>query len=325
MKVSICVPIYGAEKYIEKCARSLFEQTYEDIEYIFVDDCSPDCSMDILWRVAKEYPYRLSSVVIVKHSKNEGLAIARNTAISKATGDFVFNVDSDDYIEKDAIESLVHSENNTGADIVTGLFIINESSIDTRYIEPKYKDKDSMLLNMLSNVWHHELCNRLIRRSLFVDNQIKALPYVNLCEDWQVVPRLVYYADKCITLEKYTYHYRQNYSSLTHSNCLWVQEKAGYYQEYQSLKVLLDFFKDTKYSAAITSLFLRRQADNIDLAIRHHDKVFFSQCRNRLLSVPLASDVISNFKMICIKLGYLPTSLFLLMHDLKSVLRINSI
>ena len=61
MKVSLLIPVYGVEKYIEKCAVSLFEQTYEDIEYIFVDDCTPDNSMNVLSGVIERYPKRKRS------------------------------------------------------------------------------------------------------------------------------------------------------------------------------------------------------------------------------------------------------------------------
>ena len=98
MKVSILVPIYGVEHYIEQCARSLFEQSYSDIEYIFVNDCTPDSSMDILKQVLSIYPNRKSQVRIIEHEHNQGLGAARLTATKAATGEAVMHVDSDDYI-----------------------------------------------------------------------------------------------------------------------------------------------------------------------------------------------------------------------------------
>ena len=69
-KVSILVPVYGVEKYIERCARSLFEQTYDNIEYIFVDDCTKDRSIEILQKVLEDYPNRKNQVKILHHEKN---------------------------------------------------------------------------------------------------------------------------------------------------------------------------------------------------------------------------------------------------------------
>lgn len=320
MRVSICVPVYGVEKYIDRCARSLFEQTYEDIEYVFVDDCSHDNSILLLKEIINKYPSRKANVKIIGHAQNEGVAVARNTAIDNSTGEFLYFVDGDDYIEKETIACLVERQLNNSADIVTARMVINENEIDERFTEPIYNNKEEMLLTILSNVWHHELCNRLIRRSLFIDNNIKALPHVNICEDWQIVPQLVFYANKCVTIDSPFYHYVVNHNSITHSNTNWEKEKNGYMQEYQSLKVLIDFFKNTKYSLAINSLFLRRQADNIDLSIRNHDRVFFSQCREYILSVPNI-HAISNFKIACIKMGYWATSFFLFMHNIKMNLK----
>ena len=75
-KVSILVPVYGVEKYIERCVRSLFEQTYENIEYVFVDDCTKDKSIEILNSVLAEYPNRKKQAKILHHDKNRGLSHA---------------------------------------------------------------------------------------------------------------------------------------------------------------------------------------------------------------------------------------------------------
>ena len=101
-KVSVVIPVYGVEKYIERCARSLFEQTMQEgIEYIFVDDCSPDRSIEILEKVLKEYPHREPQVKIIQHSKNQGIFYTRNTGVENATGEYIIHCDSDDWVEPD--------------------------------------------------------------------------------------------------------------------------------------------------------------------------------------------------------------------------------
>ena len=77
--VSVIVPVYKVEEYIEKCARSLFGQTLKDVEYIFVNDCTPDGSMDVLRKVLEEYPQRAAAVKFVEKSLNEGLPAARRS------------------------------------------------------------------------------------------------------------------------------------------------------------------------------------------------------------------------------------------------------
>ena len=106
MKLSVCVPIYGTEKYIERCARSLFDQDIQDVEYIFVNDCTKDAAIDVLKNVVADYPYVGSRVKIINHEKNKGLAGARLTGLQNATGEYVWCVDSDDYIQQKAIMEL---------------------------------------------------------------------------------------------------------------------------------------------------------------------------------------------------------------------------
>ena len=76
--VSILVPVFNVEPYVERCCRSLFEQTYENLEFVFVDDCSTDNSIKIIEQVSSEYPSRSGQIQIVRHQKNRGLAASRN-------------------------------------------------------------------------------------------------------------------------------------------------------------------------------------------------------------------------------------------------------
>ena len=117
--VSILVPIYGVEKYIKRCAISLFEQTYKNIEFVFVNDCTRDSSISVLKDVVTEYPHLADKVKIINHIRNKGLAAARNTAVKESSGDFIFHVDADDWLEKTAIESCVNVQEVNDADIVT--------------------------------------------------------------------------------------------------------------------------------------------------------------------------------------------------------------
>ena len=107
MKVSVLVPVYGVERYIGQCAESLMEQTYKDVEYIFVNDCTRDDSIGRLNQVLERYPERRIQVRIINHEKNMGLGMARQSGLNAATGDAVVNVDSDDYVAREMIEKLV--------------------------------------------------------------------------------------------------------------------------------------------------------------------------------------------------------------------------
>ena len=316
--VSILIPVYKVEKYIERCARSVFEQTYENLEYIFVNDCTPDNSIQIVEQVLAEYPQRVSQVRIIDHEQNEGIAVARNSAISNATGEFVFNIDSDDYIETDTIETLVNLQEQTNADVVTGRMYINDDEIDPHYVEPFYQNKDKMLTTIVSDLWHHEMANRLVRRSLFIDHGIKALPYINIGEDWQLTAKVVYFADICVTADKYTYHYVYNPSSLVHSNTTWKRKKDELTQLNASLMSLVEFFKGTKYESMICSLFIQKESDYISRSVINNDKDFFELCRSNILAIPSKyHHRISRTKLICFKSGYYVTCIAMSFNQLR--------
>ena len=117
-KVTVCIPIYKAEKYIEQSARSLFEQSLDDIEYIFINDCTPDRSIQILQQVLLEYPNRKNQVKLLHHPTNLNVSIARQTGIDAATGEYIIMCDSDDMTLPNMYEVLYQAADSHHADIV---------------------------------------------------------------------------------------------------------------------------------------------------------------------------------------------------------------
>lgn len=150
------VPVYRVEKYIERCARSLFEQTYSNLEFVFVDDCSFDQSIDILQRVIEDYPDRGGSVIIINHDNNRGLSAARNTLLDNATGDFISWVDADDWLESNAIELLVQKQQQTNSDIVSGDIRVYYDNDVKSLKEEKYQDKAQLIQDQLKDTWNME-------------------------------------------------------------------------------------------------------------------------------------------------------------------------
>ena len=105
--VSVIVPVYNVEPYIARCVRSLFGQTLQDMEFIFVDDCTPDKSMEIMWQILKdEFPERLSQVKFYRMPQNSGVAKVRMKGIFMASGDYVIHCDSDDMVDPDAYRTI---------------------------------------------------------------------------------------------------------------------------------------------------------------------------------------------------------------------------
>lgn len=120
MKITIVIPVYNVEAYIEDCLRSVVAQTYKgEIECIIVDDCTPDGSCDIIERFIKEYTGNIQ-FKLLHHEKNRGLSAARNTGIDAATGEYIYFLDSDDEITPDCIELLAEPLKKKKYDFVIG-------------------------------------------------------------------------------------------------------------------------------------------------------------------------------------------------------------
>ena len=118
IQVSILVPIYKVEKFLDKTLDSIFTQTYPYLNYVFVNDCSPDKSLQVLIDSIKKYGIKEGQYTIINHERNEGIAVSRADCIAHATGEYVYFVDSDDWIDKDTVEQMVLATKNGTVDIV---------------------------------------------------------------------------------------------------------------------------------------------------------------------------------------------------------------
>lgn len=208
-KVSILIPVYGVEKYIERCARSVFEQSYDNLEIIFGDDCSPDHSIEIMQKVLDDYPARKDQVRIRKHVTNRGLAAVRNTLIAAATGDFICHVDSDDWIDKNMVESFVKKQEEGDYDIVScGIKthkkdgIITKEAVDDN--DPQRYAAKIIERSYITNIW-----GRLIRLSLYRDNNLSIDEAISNSEDYQIAPQLFYFSHRIATVNDVYYHYNR--------------------------------------------------------------------------------------------------------------------
>ena len=283
--VSIIVPIYNVEKYIERCAVSLFEQTYPNIEYVFVNDCTIDDSMHILKRVLSRYPLRQNNTIIVNHEKNRGLAAARNTGVTNCKGDFIVHVDSDDFLEYNAIEQLVNRQLKTNSDIVTGKALRHDIDSIKLIPHPYFKSKDEMVLDMMQLTINHTIWRRLIRKSLYDDYHVKAEEGVNCGEDCWVMTQLTYYASSVSFIDEVVYHY-----DCTRRDSYMRQVKEGLNKkkikdDIATSKLIIDFFEDKEqvfYDEANA------------VALKYLNNVLFSCAR--LKDKPYYYEVLSQMK-----------------------------
>lgn len=281
--VSICVPIYGVEKYIERCAVSLFEQTYQNIEYIFVNDCTKDNSIDVLRQTIERYPNRVSQIHIIEHKHNTGLAGARNTAVKSATGDFIMHVDSDDYVNVDIVSRSVAKQKEFNADIVVIDFIRKYPTYQQIFQYPNFKKSELYCLNVLARNNSNSIWAKLIRRSLYVDYNIKCKEGCNQGEDYQVVPKLLYHANVIVNLNSPLYIYDCiNQNSYT-NNFSAIKLK----QNWESMNSIRDYFADKgeKYIIAVQQGRLRQLADDFIVSAKTSGEVSTSYYKYALITL----------------------------------------
>ena len=164
-RLSIIIAVYNCEKYIETCARSLFEQTLDNIEYIFVNDATPDDSLSILEKIIGEYPTRKPLVKIISLEKNGGVSNARRIGIENTTGEYVIHTDSDDWVDIDMFERLYHKAKETDADIV-GCNFRHEFSDKQYDFHQKYADTiENNIRHLINGRIFPSLCTSLTRQS----------------------------------------------------------------------------------------------------------------------------------------------------------------
>jgi glycosyltransferase involved in cell wall biosynthesis len=209
-KVSVIVPVYAVEKYIRQCVHSLFSQTWEDCEFIFVDDGSPDRSIAILEDVLdREFPQRRSQVKIL-HEANSGPQIARVTGLEAATGDFVIQVDSDDWAEPDYIKRLVETAVEEDADVVYCDFFKEYPKKNKVYREGDFTPSTGPVAAkcMHNSIIRGYMWNKLERRSLY-DLSSMFIPRHGYHEDLVFQTQALCKADKVFHLKEPLYHYRR--------------------------------------------------------------------------------------------------------------------
>ena len=215
-KVSVIVPIYGVERYIERCARSLFEQTLDDIEFLFIDDCTPDESVGVLRRVLEEYPQRKPQVTIHRMEHNSGQAKVREWGMRNATGEYVIHCDSDDWVDTDMYRALYDKAKKENSDVVVCDYVITNGINKTKsFTACKSIDKDDYLEEMLNQRVDWNLWNKLFKRAVYY-NSI-TYPSYNMGEDMVICIQAVLLSHKISYVSKPYYYYFKNTNSITHT------------------------------------------------------------------------------------------------------------
>lgn len=207
--ISIIIPVYNVEKYLKRCVASVINQSYTDIEIILVDDGSPDNSPELCDEIAQT-----DSRVVVIHKENGGLSSARNAGLDIAKGDYVFFIDSDDWLSSNTVlENFYKTAVKNNSSFVFGLLnSATENTIFPIRINNRYKKDD---LFFLSNPYLFSACNKLYKKKLF-DNIRFELGRVN--EDVDIIPLIFSKSENPTCLKEYSYCYFSNTESITRAS-----------------------------------------------------------------------------------------------------------
>lgn len=239
--VSIIVPVYNVENYINRCVDSLIKQTYKNIEIILVNDGSSDNSGIICDKYSED-----NLNIRTYHKENGGLADARNFGISKATGDYIMFVDSDDFLENNAIECILKYDIGDDVDIVVyGMIIDYEDGASVKknvgYFRKLDKVNALIELNSYKNI-DVSACNKLFKSFLFDDIKF---PKGKLCEDYYIMYKLFDQCNSIMVIPENLYHYYQRKGSITHTefNMDYIYASENQYnfliKKYPNLKCVL--------------------------------------------------------------------------------------
>jgi len=314
-KISIIVPVYNAEKYLERCIKSLINQTYPNLEIILINDGSIDDSAKICDNYAK-----IDNRIIVIHKENEGVSKARNLGMKKATGDYITFIDSDDFIEINTYNEIFDELKKDFDIIVFGYKVIKSRKNCDKIVPIKreYFDENKEFLidaysnNYFSCVWN-KLYSKKLCKSVQFDEKLK------FGEDFKFNLEITQQSQSIYSIDKTFHHYivYENPNSLSKSEKL---EKIIdiYNQQYE---LLLNYLgKQTcvynKYAYSIYCLlrnYLKHNNDSKDKQYQFVDKIYNNNlkeslynCRMKNLKEKIAKFILNvrnkKFRLILLKL-----------------------
>ena len=237
--VSIIVPVYNVAMYIERCWESIKQQTYKNIEVLFIDDCGLDESVSILEKLIAGHKDFYCK--IIHHEQNRGLSAARNTGISNATGDYVYFLDSDDELTEDCIEKLVKpiAQNGKRYDVVSGDYRSVGGFVDCvlrTFGEIKEIDR-----TFFKNLWYCMAQNKIYKKSFIINNNILFLDGI-IHEDELFSFKIACLAKSMFIINDVTYNYYINPNSTMTS----LKKERHYFSWAIIVREMARFAKDKK-------------------------------------------------------------------------------
>ena len=276
--ISVIIPVYNVERYLHQCVDSVLTQTYSNLEIILVDDGSPDnCPA-----ICDEYAQKDKRIKVI-HKENGGLSSARNTGLDAATGDFIYFLDSDDYIGDTTISSLYeHIHDNKQITIAIGYFTALKDGFFSTYNEdwlfdsPRIIESNDFANRMLKERSNHAATAKLYRKEIFKDLRFqigKKNEDTLLAMD--LIPIIEANQYQSIDVPIYTYYYRLHNQSICRSSSdpfIWhiVRNSETIIQKYPNRFEIVKFLRNRQLDAIIATLSDYIKQKNRDLFYTYH-------------------------------------------------------
>lgn len=230
LKVSVIIPMYNVSRVMKRAVESLYAQTLSGIELVFVDDCSKDDTLDCLESLL--LPKEGVEVKIVRHAGNRGVAVARNTGLDHATGEYIYYVDADDYIEPNTLEKLYSKAQESDADIVGCEWFLTFEKNERHMKQADITTGNELFVKMAHGVMRWNLWLFLVKRSLYETKGVRFIEGMNMGEDMMVMMKLALHANKVEMIHEPLYHYIQtNSGSLTKNFSAYRYQVTGNAEE----------------------------------------------------------------------------------------------
>ena len=330
--VTIGIPVYNAEKYIERCLISVLDQTFDDLEVLVVDDCGTDNSIIMVEEIACHH-YNGFKLRIVHHDRNKGVAEARNTIIDEASGKYLYFMDSDDRISKDAISILFEKAEETNAETVWGSFVNMDFNTENeipsinglgRYPDLELFGSDSLAsygCKSIDEYLQQSIWNILYRTDFIKNNHLRFKQHGSF-DDGIFQAEMQPLVNRAVLMSNVTYYYYLRPNSLTH-----IVDRRGYRicEAYDALEAInchreiCRSISEKPYFDCRVTKFLK-EAYYISMGIlKHRDEMDGSVSDSMIKSImcsPASFKQILKFQkyrsinLLLFFLHYLPSSLY---------------
>lgn len=259
IKVSVIIPVYNTSLYLEKCLRTVMNQSLKEIEIICVNDGSTDNSLEILERLQKE-----DNRIIIINKENGGLTSARNAGLKIAKGKYIIHIDSDDWIEQNYLKDMYKIAIKYDADMIISDFYYEFQGKKVIYQVDQYGETGTILDTgkVIENLFLGEkrgfpaIWNKLVKKNIYTKNNISFPEGISIGEDLATTVFLIYFSNKIIKLNKAYLHYIQNSNGLSKNYNFYALLDI-----YYVLNKIENFFRDKDYDLLLKTLRFNHLSD----------------------------------------------------------------